>query len=128
MSVAYYELLCQEDIDRGVDVVTKRNPAGGTQAGTQVGLHSFAVGGAAGSATWDPGAVSVGGEVSTAVTVNGAALGDFALASFSLDLAGLTLSAYVSAANTVTVVLSNLTSGAVNLSSGALRVIVFATR
>ncbi len=128
MSTHYWNLAVQEDLNRGVGVVTKYNPAGGTIAGTQIGLHSFAQGGVAASATWDPGSIAVGAKTSTTVTVAGAALGDFVLASFSLDIQELLLSASVSAANTVEVVLGNLTSAAVDLASGTLKVIVFKTR
>lgn len=128
MSIAYFERLCQEDIDAGVDVTSKRNPGGGTLTATQVGIHTFSVGQLKTDTTWDPASIASGGSVSTTATVAGAALGDFALASFSLNLAGLTLSAYVSATNTVTVVLSNLTGAAVNLTSGTLSVLVFKSR
>lgn len=74
------------------------------------------------SATWDPASIADGNEVATEVTVPGAALGDFAFASFSLDVADLQLSADVTAANTVTAVLANNTGGNVDLSSGTLRV------
>lgn len=128
MATAYYELLCQQDVDWGTDVTTKRNPGGGTLVATQVGIHSFAVGQAETTATWDPDSISNGSSTSTAVTVSGASLGDYAVASFSLSLQGLGLSAYVSAANTVTVVLSNLTGAAVNLASGTLSVLVLKSR
>jgi len=120
--------LCQEDLDVGVDTTTKRNPGGGTLAATQVGIHTFAVGQAMASTTWDPASVSAGSKVSTTVTVSGAALGDFAIASFSLDIQELTMTANVSAANTVEVVLANLTGSAVNLASGTLSVLVFKSR
>jgi hypothetical protein len=54
--------------------------------------------------------------------VTGAALGDFATCSFGLTLAGLVATAYVSAADTVTVVLFNPTLGAIDLASTTLRV------
>lgn len=73
-----------------------------------------------GTATWDPGSVNAGAQTTTTVTVTGASLGDAALASFSLDLQGMQLTGYVSAANTVTVVLQNGTAGAIDLSSGTL--------
>jgi hypothetical protein len=76
----------------------------------------------AGSATFNPPSVAAGAETTTTVTVTGAALGDFARASFSLDQAGMVLSAYVSSANTVTVVFRNNTAGAIDLASGTLRV------
>lgn len=76
------------------------------------------------TATWDPGSVSSGAQTSTTVTVTGAAVGDSVRATFSLSLAGLQMTAYVSAANTVTVLLGNLTGGAVDLASGTLTVTV----
>lgn len=78
-----------------------------------------------GSDTWDPGSIADGDEEAKEVTVTGAALGDFAVASFSLDVADLALSASVTAADTVTVVLSNNTGGAIDLASGTIRVRVF---
>ncbi|MHC4292657.1 MAG: hypothetical protein ACYSTX_00050 [Planctomycetota bacterium] len=78
-----------------------------------------------GSATWDPGNIVDGNEEATTVTVTGAALGDYAIASFSLDVADLVLDAQVTAANTVTCVLANNTGGAVNLASGTVYIRVF---
>ena len=48
------------------------------------------------------------------ITVPGAALGDFVLVAVKLDLVSLELSAFVSAANTVTLVLQNLEVSDVN--------------
>jgi hypothetical protein len=56
------------------------------------------------------------------VTVPGAAVGDFALASFSLDTQGIVLSCRVTAANTVKVRLENHTAGTLDLAEGTLRV------
>lgn len=125
MSTAYYELLCQEDLDVGTGATTKRNPGGGTLAATQVGVHTFAVNQVKTTDTWNPGSISSGGSEEKDITVTGAALGDFCLASFSLDLQGLTISSYVSAANTVTVTLANLSGSAVDIASGTVAVIVF---
>lgn len=75
--------------------------------------------------TWDPGNIASGAEEAKEVTVTGAALGDFALASFTLDVTDLVLNAQVTAADTVTCVLANNTGGAVNLGSGTVRVIVW---
>jgi hypothetical protein len=74
------------------------------------------------SATWDPGSIADGDEEAKEVTVTGAALGDYAIASFSLDVSDLVLDAQVTAADKVTCVLSNNTGGAVDLSSGTLYV------
>jgi len=72
--------------------------------------------------TWDPGSIADGDEEAKEITVTGALLGEFALASFSLDVQDLALSVSVTAADTVTAVLSNNTGGAIDLGSGTLRV------
>ncbi|WP_372623414.1 DUF2793 domain-containing protein [Falsiroseomonas sp.] len=74
------------------------------------------------SVTYDPPSLAAGEGATTSVTVPGAALGDFARASFSLDLQGITLTAWVSAADTVSVRLQNGTAGTANLANGTLRV------
>lgn len=74
-----------------------------------------------GSATFDPSDLADGAGETTTVTVTGAALGDYASASFSLNLQGIILSAWVSAANTVSVRFQNETGGSINLGSGTLR-------
>lgn len=77
-----------------------------------------------GSETKDWGSIADGDNLTEAVTVTGAALGDIAHASMSVDITGLQLTAYVSATDTVTCVLSNTTGSAVDLGSGTLRAIV----
>lgn len=78
-----------------------------------------------GSTTYDPPNLADTGGATTTVTATGAALGDFAIASFSLDLQGISLTAYVSATDTVSVRFQNESGGALDLSSGTLRVRVF---
>jgi hypothetical protein len=78
-----------------------------------------------GSATYDPANLADGAGATTTVTVTGAALGDFAQASFSNDLQGITLTAWVSAANTVSVRFQNESGGALDLASGTLRARAF---
>jgi hypothetical protein len=63
-----------------------------------------------------------GNEEAVDVTVPGAALGDFAFVSIDIDVTDLELSAQVTAANTVTVSLSNNTGGTIDLGAGNLRV------
>lgn len=75
-----------------------------------------------GSAVVDPANVANGASTSGTITATGAALGDTAIATFSLSLQGMNLSAFVSAANTVTWVLTNNTGGALDLASGTMRV------
>ncbi len=60
----------------------------------------------------------------SAVTVTGAALGDFVLCSFSLDVADVFVNGQVTAADTVTVVFQNHTNGTADLSSGTVRACV----
>lgn len=57
------------------------------------------------------------GEDAVDVTVTGAALGDFVLLAPSIDVADAVLSAQVTAADTVTVSLVNVTGGNVNLAA-----------
>ena len=124
MMTRVFKELLSEDLQLGSGAGTKPNPGGGELTGTKVGIQSFAVGGAAVTDTWDPGSVAAGGQVTKDITVPGAALGDFVLKSFSLDVEDLKLSADVTAANTVTAILSNLTGAAVDLGSGTLKVLV----
>lgn len=75
-----------------------------------------------GAATYDPPSLNDGAGDTATVTATGAALGDFATASFSEPLQGITVSAWVSAANTVSVRFQNESGGVVDLASGTLRV------
>jgi hypothetical protein len=59
-----------------------------------------------------------GAGATTTLTVTGAVLGDLAVASFSLDLQGITMTAWVSAANTVSVRFQNESGGTLDLASG----------
>ena len=77
------------------------------------------------SATWDAGSIADGDEEAKEVTVTGAALGDHAIASLSVDVADLVLDAQVTAAGTVTCILANNTGGAIDLASGTVYVRVF---
>lgn len=77
-----------------------------------------------GSITWDPNSIANGAEEAKEVTVTGATLGDYAIASFSLDVADLVLDAQVTVADTVTCILANNTGGAIDLASGTVYVLV----
>lgn len=78
-----------------------------------------------GSKTFNPPSIAGSGVTTTTVTVTGAALGQKADASFSLDVTGLMLDAEVTSANTVTVSLFNPTAGAIDLASGTLSAFVW---
>ncbi|WP_338724874.1 hypothetical protein [Pseudomonas juntendi] len=71
---------------------------------------------------WNPPSVPAGGQATQDITVVGAVLGDFARASFSLPLQGMTLSASVTAPDVVQVLIRNGTTSAIDLASSVLRV------
>lgn len=73
-----------------------------------------------GSATYDPGSLADGEGATTTVTVTGAAAGDFVDASFTAGLSGITVTAWVSAADTVSVRFQNESGGVLDLASGTL--------
>lgn len=77
-----------------------------------------------GQATWDPGNLVNGTQATTTVAVTGAVVGDPVSVGFSNSLQAMQLTAYVSAADTVTAVLQNNTGGALDLASGTLKVTV----
>jgi hypothetical protein len=74
------------------------------------------------TATYNPPSLASGAvaTIQTA-TVTGAALGDFVKASFSKDLQGVRVYAWVSAADTVSYQFHNPTAGAIDLASGTVR-------
>lgn len=104
------------DTDIDIDVVPKG--AGLLQVGGSV-LTGPPI---QGSTTWDPGSLDDGAKEAKDVTATGAALGDFVLVSFSLDLVDVTLTAAVTAADTVTCLLNNESGGTVDLGSGTVYV------
>jgi hypothetical protein len=75
-----------------------------------------------GTAVVDPGNLVDGDGTTANVTVTGAALGDIATASFSLDLQGITATAYIASANAARVRLQNETGGAIDLAQGTVTV------
>jgi hypothetical protein len=75
--------------------------------------------------TLDAGAVGAGATDTDTVTVPGVALGDQVIGfSMGVSEAGLVKRAYVSAANTVTIVTYNPTAGSVNLASTTLQMTI----
>lgn len=89
-----------------------------------IDINGVKLSGLEASATLDLGSVADQAEVAAEVTVTGAALGDFAMVSMGVDVADLLVSASVTAANTVTVTFGNLTTGAIDLASTTIRVLV----
>lgn len=76
------------------------------------------------STTWDPPALAAGASASTSLTVAGAAQGNIVLCSLAVSHIGCSLTAHVSAAGTVSVLLHNTTAGTINLSPSALRLVL----
>lgn len=74
-----------------------------------------------GVSNYNPPSLADGDGATTTVTVTGAALGDQATASFLLDLQGITMTAWVSAADTVSVRFQNETGGVIDLGTANLR-------
>jgi hypothetical protein len=79
------------------------------------------------NATYDPPSLINGAGTTTTISITGAALGDFVLPSFSLDIQGITLTGYVSSANVVSVRFQNNTAGTLDLASGTLSIMVLKT-
>lgn len=76
-----------------------------------------------GSLVYDPPNLADGaGDTSAAITVTGAAFGDFVTVAAPYDLQGIVATGYVSAANTARIRLQNETGGAIDLASGTWRV------
>lgn len=65
--------------------------------------------------SWAPGSVTNGSEAVVSTTVAGAKIGDFCFATLVEDQQDLTLSAYITSANTARVVLINNTGSPVDL-------------
>jgi hypothetical protein len=125
-----YEKLVQEDLNIGTSAaITVTSPAGGSLTGTQIGIHTVAVGQTAWTETFDAGSIAAGSYEAEEVTVPGAAVGDFVLVSLSsIGTEDLMISGNVSAADTVQCILFNPTGAAVDLGSGTLSVLVFKSR
>jgi hypothetical protein len=69
--------------------------------------------------------LSDGAGTSDTITVPGVALGDIVMGfSFGVSLAGVSATAYVSAADTVTIRIQNESAGTVDLASTTVRVVV----
>lgn len=84
---------------------------------------SSASGALSASATYNPPSLAAGvRDTEQSITVTGAALGDIAQASFSLDLQGCRLESYVSGTDTVKYQFFNATAGTIDLGSGTVRV------
>lgn len=91
--------------------------------GLGVGGNPLALSVLPGSATIDPVSLLDAAGATSTMTVTGVVLGKFAVDVIApYDLQGLTVTGYVSAANTVAIRIQNETGGTVDLASGTWRV------
>lgn len=74
-----------------------------------------------GAATYDTASLADAAGATTTITVRGAALGDYVIGSFGVDLQGITATWYVSATDTVSVRIQNESGGTIDLASTTLR-------
>ncbi len=91
-----------------------------TVAGHTTHLNALPTSRLTGSKAYNPPNLIALATTTTTISVPGATLGMAAEASFSLDLTGLLLTAYVDSANSVTAVLLNPTAGAIDLANGTI--------
>lgn len=77
-----------------------------------------------GSATYDAASLIDGAGATTTVAVQGAELGDIPVVSLGVDLQGISVNAWVSASNVVSVRLQNESGGTLDLASTTLRAMV----
>jgi hypothetical protein len=95
-----------------------------TRQKARIGNGGFTVV-AQGTFTYDPGNLLDGaGETKSDITATGAAFGDYVLISAPYSLSGVTMNAYVQAANTLGLRLQNESGGAVDLASGTWKFLV----
>lgn len=74
------------------------------------------------TASVSPPSLATNTQATATVTLNGVALGDYVVVSAPYDLQGIALTAYVSAANTVTLLFRNGTAGTIALASGTYNI------
>ena len=72
--------------------------------------------------SWTPGTIANGSQAVKTITIVGAALGDFCIASYSNSLGNGVISASVTSANTVQAVISNTSGSSISPVAGILRV------
>lgn len=76
-----------------------------------------------GSTVFDPASLTTyTGTASSAITIAGAAFGDFVLVTAPYDLTGIIAVGCVSAANAVKITLFNATAGTIDLASGTWKI------
>ncbi|WP_373836121.1 BppU family phage baseplate upper protein [Jeotgalibaca arthritidis] len=71
---------------------------------------------------YDPQSIAANGNLTYNVTVSGAKLGDYVVCAFSLPIAGIIISGFVSATDTVTVVFYNITQNQIDLGLGQIKI------
>lgn len=103
------------------------NATGGNSDPVSTVLHAAKLkdfGNFQGGVVYTPSAIANATTTTLTVSVPGAQLGAHTFVAYTKDLQGLLCTSYVSAADTVTVVLSNYTGASVTLASGSFKVMV----
>ena len=103
------------------------NASGGSSDPADTTFHVAKVaefGNFSGVAAYTPAPIANGATISVTVAVPGAQVGGHVFATYSADLQGLTHTAEVSAADTVTITVSNYTGGSITLGAGNFRAMV----
>lgn len=111
------------------DTVSLRihNATGGNSDPASTVLHAAKLkefGNFQGGAVYTPAAIANATTTTLTVSVPGAQLGAHTFVAYTKDLQGLLCTSYVSAADTVTIVLSNYTGASVTLAAGSFKVMV----
>lgn len=76
-----------------------------------------------GTSVFDPASLTTyTGTISSAITITGAALGDYVLVAAPYDLQGIQATGNVTAANTVKITAFNATAGTIDLASGTWKI------
>lgn len=102
------------------DQVSAANGFATGAAGSESTLFSEAINV---TTTFDPASLTTyTGSVSSDITVTGAALGDYVLVSAPYDQAGVIAQGYVTADDTVNIVVFNATGSTVDLASGTWKI------
>lgn len=108
-----------------VGTPTGADPGAGKINATDLQSNGRSIVPLVGSVTFDPASTLTGNTAVTSLTVTGAAVGDFAICSFSNDLQNQFITAEVTTTSTVECIFRNETGATIDLLSGTLRAMVF---
>lgn len=122
-----YARLLQEDLNTGIGPAIRPNPGGGLLTGTQIGLHSWAIGQTPVCYDFAGATIADGGVFSQELDLPGLELGDCAVVTIDMDLMGVHMHWEVTE-DLITVYLRNLTGASVTLPAGEFSALGFNIR